>query len=252
MTGETDLATLLSKMQPVLHEQSYVFCSVSQHTMDQLPFIPLGVFREQEGISIIVTLQQATDLRLPIDATWACITLTVHSSLSAVGFLALITARLARSDISVNPVSAYYHDHLFVPWESRLQAMEILHELSQVAGIQDLRSTEYIGKVVTIEIDRPMGSLHPEHGFIYPVNYGYVPGTISPDGQALDAYVLGVFEPLDEFNGMCIAVLHRLDDDDDKLVLTPEGKNYSDEQIRALTEFQERFFQSVIVRQRKS
>lgn len=248
MTGETDLATLLTKMQPVLHEQVYVFCSVSQHTMSQLPLTPYGTFYEHEGISIIVTLQQATDLGLAVDATWACITLNVHSSLSAVGFLAVITSRLARSGISVNPVSAYYHDHLFVPWESRNQVMEILRKLSLNAGIQDLRTTDYIGEVVTIEIDRPMGSLHPEHGFIYPVNYGFVPGTISPDGRELDAYVLGVFDPLDEFTGRCIAVIHRLDNNDDKLVLSQEGKVYSDEKIQALTEFQERFFQSVILR----
>lgn len=92
-----------------------------------------------------------------------------------------------------------------------------------------------------------MGSRHPEWGFIYPVNYGYVPGTQAPDGEELDAYVLGVFEAKEEFTGICTAIIHRTDDDDDKLVVVPEGKTYSKEQIKALTEFQESFFESEII-----
>ncbi len=111
-----------------------------------------------------------------------------------------------------------------------------------------MQATDYLGKIVRATMDRPMGSRHPQHGFLYPLNYGYVPGTLAPDGEELDAYVLGVFEPVAEFEGRCIAVIHRLDDDDDKLVLAPEGVDYTDEQIAALTEFQERFFQPVIVR----
>jgi uncharacterized protein len=128
MNGETDLKTLLAKMQPFLHKEPYIFCSVSQNTYDNMPVDPLGTFHEQEGITIIITQQQASDNGLPIDSTWACITLTAHSSLSAVGFLAAITGRLSQAGMSVNPVSAYYHDNLFVPWESRLQAMDLLRE----------------------------------------------------------------------------------------------------------------------------
>lgn len=128
MNGEADLETLLSTMRPVLHKVAYVFCSVIQDTYDKLTFEPLSTFHEQEGITIIVTQQQANDNGLQFDTTWACITLTVHSSLSAVGFIAAITGKLARAGISVNPISAYYHDHLFVPWESRWQAMHILGE----------------------------------------------------------------------------------------------------------------------------
>ncbi|MCI8443784.1 MAG: inorganic pyrophosphatase [Clostridia bacterium] len=84
--------------------------------------------------------------------------------------------------------------------------------------------------------------------FIYPLNYGYIPNTISGDGDELDAYIIGVFEPLKEFDGKCIAAVHRLnDDDDDKLIITPEGKKYSKEQIEALVEFQERFFKYEII-----
>lgn len=110
------------------------------------------------------------------------------------------------------------------------------------------KSKEYIGKLVEVKMDRPMGSRHPKHGFIYPVNYGYVPNTVSGDGEELDCYVLGVFEPLEKFKGKCIAVIHRTNDNDDKLVIVPEEKDYSDDAIEALTEFQERFFESIIIR----
>ena len=107
----------------------------------------------------------------------------------------------------------------------------------------------YIGQIVNVKIDRPLGSRHPEHDYIYyPVNYGYVPNIPAPDGDDLDVYVLGVFEPLESFTGQCIAVIHRLDDNDDKLVVTSAERTYSDEQIIALTEFQERFHDSVILR----
>jgi inorganic pyrophosphatase len=108
--------------------------------------------------------------------------------------------------------------------------------------------THFIGTTVTIKIDRPLGSRHPRWGFVYPVNYGYLPGVPAPDGEDLDAYLLGIFEPVETFTGICIAVIHRLDDDDDKLVVVPSGVDYTKGQIRALTEFQERFFQSEVLR----
>lgn len=109
-------------------------------------------------------------------------------------------------------------------------------------------NNKYIGKQITVVMDRMMGSKHPKHGFIYPVNYGYIPNTISADGEELDCYVLGVFEPLEEFTGKCIAIIHRTNDDDDKLIVIPDDKYYSDEQIEALTEFQERYFEHIIIR----
>jgi inorganic pyrophosphatase len=111
-----------------------------------------------------------------------------------------------------------------------------------------LRSTDFIGRKVLVEIDRPVGSRHPTHGFLYPVNYGFVPGTLEPDGEALDAYVLGISGPMKQFEGLCIAVIHRLNDDEDKLVLSSAGKAFTDDQIRELTDFQERFFRSEIIR----
>ena len=115
-------------------------------------------------------------------------------------------------------------------------------------GRIEMNLKEFLGKIVTIKIDRPMGSRHPKKGFIYPINYGFIPNTKATDGDEIDAYVLGVFEPIEEFTGLCIAIVHRQDDDDDKIVLAPKGKMFSDEQIMALTEFQERFFKPVIIR----
>ena len=111
-----------------------------------------------------------------------------------------------------------------------------------------MENKEYLGKIVSVTMDRKMGSTHPKHGFVYPVNYGFIPNTVSGDGEELDAYVLGVFKPLDEFQGKVVAIVHRTNDNDDKLVVCPEDKDYSDEQIDALTEFQERFFEHVIIR----
>jgi inorganic pyrophosphatase len=106
----------------------------------------------------------------------------------------------------------------------------------------------FLGQTLTVTIDRPMGSRHPQHGFIYPVNYGFVPGTLAPDGEELDVYVLGVFEPIEQFNGRCLAIIHRLNDNDDKLVVVPNNRQYDNEQIKAIVEFQEQFFTSVIIR----
>lgn len=114
--------------------------------------------------------------------------------------------------------------------------------------MEKVKAKDYLGKSVKIVIDRQLGSKHPKHDFIYMVNYGYVPNTISGDGEELDAYLLGVFEPVKEYEGVVIAYIHRINDDDDKLIVVPDGIDYSDDAIRALTEFQERFFISKIVR----
>ena len=107
---------------------------------------------------------------------------------------------------------------------------------------------DFLGKIVTVKMDRPLGTTHPKHGFIYEVNYGFVPNTISGDGEELDAYVLGEHKKLEEFEGRVVAVIHRTNDDDDKLVVMQDGRNYTDDQIEALLEFQERFFKHEIWR----
>ena len=111
-----------------------------------------------------------------------------------------------------------------------------------------MNNAEYIGKIIDIKIDRPFGSKHPKHRFIYPVNYGFIPNTISGDGEELDCYLLGVFEPVEYYKGKCIAIIHRTNDNDDKLIIVPNGKNYSDDAINALVEFQERYFEHTIIR----
>ncbi len=107
----------------------------------------------------------------------------------------------------------------------------------------------FIGKTVRVSVDRPLGSRHPDGGFVYPVNYGFLPGVPAPDGEGLDAYILGVAKPITTFTGTCIAVIRRSDDDDDKLVVAPPGKDFSDEQIQELTKFQERFFKASVTRE---
>ena len=108
---------------------------------------------------------------------------------------------------------------------------------------------EYIGKRVKVKMDRPLGTKHPKHGFVYEVNYGYVPNTISGDGEELDVYVLGVDVSLDEFEGVCVAVIHRIDDNDDKLVVLPNNMDISDEEIERQIDFQEKWFKHIIVRE---
>ena len=109
-------------------------------------------------------------------------------------------------------------------------------------------SIKYLNKTITVKIDRPLGSKHPDWDLIYEVNYGYVPNTISGDGEELDCYVLGVDKPLDSFTGKCIAIIHRTNDNDDKLIIVPDGMNFTDEEIRNLTNFQEKYFKSIIIR----
>ena len=111
-----------------------------------------------------------------------------------------------------------------------------------------MNTIDFLGKDINIFVDRKLGSKHPKHNIYYSINYGYVPNTISGDGEEIDAYLLGVFEPVDEYNGKCIAIIHRLDDNDDKLIVVPNDKDFSDEQIEVLVEFQERFFKHEIWR----
>jgi len=120
-----------------------------------------------------------------------------------------------------------------------------------------VNSLSFLGQKVNVVIDRPLGSKHPQHGFIYEVNYGYIPNTKSLDGEEQDVYVLGIDKPSDKIIGVCIAVIHRTNDNDDKLVVTPNGEDFSDEEIskawptslvEKIVEFQEKYFKHVILR----
>lgn len=111
-----------------------------------------------------------------------------------------------------------------------------------------LLAKDYLGKTVNVTIDRPVGSIHPKWNFKYPVNYGYLESIFAPDGEELDAYVLKVDKPLKEFIGKVIAIIHRINNDDDKLVVISETEDITDEEIEKSVEFQEKWFKHQIVR----
>lgn len=130
MPGETNLSILLKSMKPVLRNGEYVFCSVDYQNMSYLTFEPICVFREDEGLTLVLSRECADANNISYCSVFRMITLSVHSSLDAVGFLATITTRLAMHGISVNPISAYYHDHLFIPSLRVREVMELLQALS--------------------------------------------------------------------------------------------------------------------------
>ena len=100
-----------------------------------------------------------------------------------------------------------------------------------------------LGRVVEVIVDRPLGTYHPKHKDIYySVNYGYVEGIIVADGEEQDAYILGVNEPIKEFSGKVIAIIHRFDDIEEKLVVAPEGISFTKDEIMQQVDFQEQFF----------
>ncbi len=105
-----------------------------------------------------------------------------------------------------------------------------------------------IDDIVTVTVDRPLGSYHPNHpDMYYPVNYGYIKGTMAPDGEEQDAYILGVDEPVREYIGRIIAIIRRFDDVEEKWVVAPEGVSFTKEEIAEYVRFQERYFQSEII-----
>ncbi len=108
---------------------------------------------------------------------------------------------------------------------------------------------QFLGKEVEVTMDRPLGSKHPKHGFVYGANYGYIDGVKSGDGEDLDAYYLGVTEPIEKTKGVCIAIAHRKNDDDDKLIVVPSGVQMTDEEILKAINFQEQWFDTEIIRE---
>lgn len=118
--------------------------------------------------------------------------------------------------------------------------------------IQNSKSLElakqFLGKEVEVVFDRPLGSKHPKHGFTYEVNYGYLEGVKAPDGEDLDAYFLGTDQSLQKAKGVVKAIVHRLDNDDDKLVVMPQTISMTDEEIETVVKFQEQWFKHEIIR----
>ncbi|MGT2500903.1 ACT domain-containing protein [Bradyrhizobium guangxiense] len=130
MTGERDLGALLRHMKPELRPGIFVFCTIPPDERIPAAVNPLLAFREQEGMTLVIAREEAEAAGLSSAFASRLITLTVHSALDAVGFLAAITARLADAGISVNAVSAFHHDHLFVPVDRADEAMTLLQGMS--------------------------------------------------------------------------------------------------------------------------
>ncbi|MCG2630145.1 ACT domain-containing protein [Bradyrhizobium sp. WYCCWR 13023] len=126
MTAERDLTALLQNMKPELRLGIFVFCTIPPTASIPGTVTPLLTFREQEGTTLVIPLEEAEAAGLNHAFASRLITLTVHSALDAVGFLAAITAPLAEAGISVNAVSAFHHDHLFVPADRADEAMALL------------------------------------------------------------------------------------------------------------------------------
>lgn len=123
------LEELIHSMQPRLQKEQYVFCTVTEEQLQALASNVKLMFREDEGVTVVLEKADADSNELTYDSLWALITLTVHSDLEAVGFLAAITKALAEGGISVNAVSAYHHDHLFVPFSKAQMAMDVLESV---------------------------------------------------------------------------------------------------------------------------
>ena len=168
---------------------------------------------------------------------------------------------LFRKDIDIKDVKFNDGEAIAAKWVSIDKFIEMynngeivetvdfgLEEYNKAIVLEQRQAYKYIGESVKVKIDRALNTKHPKHDFIYELNYGFIPNTMSGDGEELDAYVLGIDKPLEKFEGKCIAVIHRINDDDDKLIIVPEGTNYSDEEIRNLTDFQEKYFESEIIR----
>ncbi len=131
MPGEKDLQNLIAHMRPMLDPEPYVFCTfASKSLMDLADYNPIGLFSETEGITAILPLERARELGLAEAEWFRRITLTVHSSLEAVGLTAAVSTALAENEISANVVAAYFHDHVFVPEEKAEEALLVLRSLS--------------------------------------------------------------------------------------------------------------------------
>ena len=129
MTGETNLKQLLATMAPCLGSEEYVFCTVPGQYGDHAALSPLASFQEAEGLTLVLTKSVAEQESLSFQSSFRSITLTVHSSLEAVGLTAAVSTELAAHGISANVIAAFYHDHIFVPAQQAEKALEALQEL---------------------------------------------------------------------------------------------------------------------------
>lgn len=134
--------------------------------------------------------------------------------------------------------------------ENLVRKQEHIHiekEFKRKVRVDKPEEKSVFGKVVSVTIDRPLGSYHPKHkDMYYPVNYGYIEGIMAPDGEEQDVYILGIDVPVETFIGRIIAVVHRNDDVEEKWVVCPDKMNFSEEEIRKQIDFQEQYFDSYI------
>lgn len=133
MTAITDLDILLKSMSPEHVEGNYVFCNVSGELSDYLHLNPIATFHEQEGWTLVLQEQKAVEAKLEFDAVFSLITLSVHSSLEAVGLTAAFATKLASHNISANVIAGYYHDHIFVQKDRTEAAMKALEDFSSAS-----------------------------------------------------------------------------------------------------------------------
>lgn len=132
MPGETDLAALLRDLKPMLAEEEHGFATISTGAGWPQGLVPVATFAETEGASVIALATILEKTGLEHERGWAKITIGATSALSAVGLTARIATVLAEAGISANIVAAYHHDHVFVPWARRDDAMAVLDNLSKV------------------------------------------------------------------------------------------------------------------------
>ncbi|MGN0388945.1 MAG: hypothetical protein ACI4ER_08995 [Suilimivivens sp.] len=149
---------------------------------------------------------------------------------------------------SVDMRSKAKHDE----WQKLLQCKQIVldgsDDLEENFKKMQVEMYSVMGRTVTVTVDRPLGSFHPEHkNMYYPINYGYVEGIMALDGEEQDVYILGVDEAIDKFTGKIIAIVHRNDDVEEKWVVAPEGMTFTKEEIREQIHFQEQYFDSEII-----
>ena len=131
MSGEIELAKLLSNMSPELLDGEYVFCHLGSMKLDATCYLnPIAIFQEPEGMSVVIKKEIAVAEKIELSDSFRCITLKVHSSLNAVGLTAAIAAKLTEEGISANVIAAFYHDHVFVPASHADRALACLVELS--------------------------------------------------------------------------------------------------------------------------
>jgi len=133
MSGETDLKRLLNGLSPLILEPCYVFCTLANGCYgDYSEAKPIASFQEPEGLTLVLTKENADTYGLSYEGLFRCISLQVHSSLEAVGLTAIISGKLASYDISANVIAGFYHDHVFVPEQDAEQALELLNNLSKL------------------------------------------------------------------------------------------------------------------------